>query len=104
MKKIYSLSIALISVTFIMGLTSCRGGGGAKGAAAAAAGRAAMQIVEEFDDDESSGSGSSNVNFKRGKRVTLTNRPCDVCDCIVYTGWYKGYYTDCDCGHAYGVH
>lgn len=46
----------------------------------------------------------NNVSFKGGERVTLTNKPCDVCDCTVYTGWYKGYYTDCDCGHAYGVH
>lgn len=46
---------------------------------------------------------NSNVTFE-GSRVVLNNKPCDVCDCTVYRGYYKGYHTDCDCGHAYGAH
>ncbi len=103
MKKIYSLSIALLSITFVMGLTSCKGGGGAKGAAAAVAGRAAMEIIEEFDDEEESGGGSSNVSFK-GKKC----RGIVGCDCSGFKPitdgdvWQQAYCKKC--GHERRYH
>jgi hypothetical protein len=103
MKKVL---LTIMSVSIMCSCFSCRGG-----AAKYAVVKGTEYIYDKCNEESSSTSTEnvdrSNVSFTGSDRST-NNHPCEICDdvtkCSGYDGYYKGYFTDCKCGHAHSFH